>query len=172
KLGAHVCADRVVQRLNRGEVLACALIIREEEELVLNDGAAKICAELIQLQRQLSTGFEVVMSVKSVVAEELKHRAVKLIGAALGDDIHLRSEGMAGLGGVAVVGEIDFLNAVDAGAGNVRLLLAFGVQKAGDITAHGALPVHRNIQPAEDVFQTVYAALKFWSRPHRAGRDL
>src|SRR6185437_7743936 len=136
------------------QVLACALIIREEEELVPNDGTAEICAELIQLQRLLSTGFEVVMSVESVVSEELEHRAVKLIGAALCDDVHLRSEGMPGLGGVAIIGEVDFLNAVDAGARDVRLLLAFRVQEAGDITANGACPSN-----------VIFRPLKIFSRP-------
>ena len=72
---------------------------------------------------------------------------------------------------VAAVGEIDLLDAVHAGPGDARPLLAFGFQEAVDVTAVRRLAVELDVEAGKDVVQSVHAALKVGRRANRSGRD-
>ena len=59
-------------------VLPEALVVAEEEELVLPNRAAQRAAELVALKFGNRSGVEVVAGIESAVADELKCRAVEL----------------------------------------------------------------------------------------------
>ena len=63
-------------------VLAEALVVAEEEELVCLDRPAERAAELVALEDGDGALVEVVSGVKSAVADELECGAVDLVGAA------------------------------------------------------------------------------------------
>ena len=63
-----------------------------------------------------------------------------LIAARLGDNVHLRTERVANLGAVAAVGEINFLDAIDAAVLEPGLFVTFRFVKAVNVAAAGALP--------------------------------
>ena len=78
------------------------VVVAEEEHLVLDDGAAGGYAELVAPQRgdRLARGQKEVAGVELVVAQKFPRRAVKLVGAGLGDDIDDRAAARAELGRV------------------------------------------------------------------------
>ena len=96
------------------EVLAVAFVVGEEEELVLADGAAEGCAEVVALELGDAGGVEVVAGVEEGVAEELVGGAVELVGAAGGDDGDLRALALAVGGGVGVGDDVELADGVDA----------------------------------------------------------
>jgi hypothetical protein len=63
--------------------LAQTLVRKEKEDFILDDGAAHVSAKLIALERRRTNRveFEEVACIKRVVAEELKHFAMKVVGA-------------------------------------------------------------------------------------------
>ncbi len=67
--------------IGEAEVLAVALVVGEEEELVLLDGAAERAAEVVALELGNLCLVEVVARVEGGVAEELVCGAVEVICA-------------------------------------------------------------------------------------------
>jgi hypothetical protein len=59
------------RNVGHAEVLAIALVVAEEEELVLADGPAQRCAEVVALELGDARGIEVVARVEERVAQEL-----------------------------------------------------------------------------------------------------
>ena len=98
--------------------LARALVIGEEEGLVVDDRAAGRAAELVLVERrarQAGRIGEEVVGVEIVVAQKLEDRAVKLIGAALDGGVDHRAGGVAELGGEVVGLDLELLYRVDRG---------------------------------------------------------
>ncbi len=71
----------------RGYDLADAFVVREVEELVLDDRAADVAAKLVEAER-CGQGCEIVFCVHRVVAEIVEQRAVDGVAAGLGDDVY------------------------------------------------------------------------------------
>ena len=120
-----------------------ALIAAEEEQLVLDDGAADDAAELIALQR-VAVGGEIVLGVEVVVAEEVEDRAVEGIGSGARDDVDDRAGMEAVLRGEAGGLHAEFLNGIGEWerqvhvgervgvVGAVHQVLGLGALAAGD----------------------------------------
>jgi len=91
------------------DVGAISLVVHKKEELLFEDGAGEVDTKLIELQGHFRARREVIPGVESVVAQEFKNSAMKVIGSGLGDDIHLRPERETALRAVAAIGEVDLL---------------------------------------------------------------
>ena len=139
---------------------AVTLVVDKEEELLLEDGSGEIDAKLIQFQGHFRARREVIPGIESVVAQEFKNSAMKVIGSGLGDDIHLRPERETALRAVAAIGEVDLLDTIKACASDARAFLAFGLEEAIDIAAIRGLAIEFNIQTGKDVIEPVDAALE------------
>ena len=101
------CVGRV-KTLSGLSDLAEAFVVEEEEELVLEDGAAEVHAELVAVEGGLlegndvagvadGGGLEEAGGVEVGVADELVDRGVELVGSACGGDVD------GGAGGAAVL---------------------------------------------------------------------
>ena len=99
----------------RGLTDAVALVVDEEEGVVLPEGTAEGAAELILAILALLDRVEVVAGVEEVVAEELKGRAVEGVGAGLGGDEDGGASAGAVLGGVVEGEDVELLDGVDLG---------------------------------------------------------
>ena len=155
-------------------MLLKALVVGKEEELVLCNGPPRFPPNSIHSQRHFGLGqriCEVIQCVKGVIAEEIEYLAMVLIGAALGNDIHLRAEGMSHIGAVSAVGKIDFLDAVDAGSRHAVGLVAFRLIESADVGPRGILAVQRYFDARQEIFLAVDAALEEARRIHRTGGD-
>ena len=96
------------------EVLAVALIVGEEEELVLADGAAEGGAEVVALELRDAGGIEVVAGVEEGVAQELIRGTVEVVGAAGGDDGDLCALALAVGCGVGVGDDVELADGLYA----------------------------------------------------------
>ena len=93
-------------------------IFDKEECLFFPDGASKRHAEFISLERRhgretRGRSREVISRVESAVAQELKRTTVKLIGAALADDLGDGAAALPVFGGVIVLQDLEFGNGVE-----------------------------------------------------------
>ena len=96
-LVVEVAVYHVLPRQARGHAVglrqAEVLVVEEEEHPVLQDRAARVDAGLVQVQdiaRQTVDGIEVVVRIEEGVAVLPDRAAVVGVGAALGDELHLR----------------------------------------------------------------------------------
>src|ERR1039458_1160928 len=103
--------------------LTDAFIVHEEEQFVLDQRATQVAAELIQSQRYILRR-EVVQGIKRIVAKEFKHAAVEIVTPRLGDDVDDVTVRTAVLGRERARHDFEFLDAVDAGTVDARLLAA------------------------------------------------
>ena len=62
---------------------------------------------------------------------------MKVIRSRLGDNVHLRPKREAAFGAVAVIGEVDLLDAIEACPRHARSFLAFGLEKTVHVAAVG-----------------------------------
>ena len=106
---------------------ARSLIVGEEEDLILFDGAADGAAELVLVEGGAG-GVEVASCVESGVAEELKGVAVKMASSGLADD------GDDAAVVVAVLG-------IEVGGEDAKLFDGVEVRKDGGATVHVLLNV-------------------------------
>jgi len=85
-------------------LLVVALVVGEEEGAVADDAAAEAAAPLLLAEPRLGlvAAGEEVVAVELLVAEEAVPRAVEVVGARFGQDVHHRTGRAAGLGGVHV----------------------------------------------------------------------
>ena len=107
---------------------AGALVVDEEERLVLDQGAAQVAAELVLVvgrrdrrrarERRRALRQEV-DRVQAVVAEELVGRAVQVVGAGLGGDGDGGPGGAPVLRGVGAGDDLELLDRVDRRAGDL-----------------------------------------------------
>ena len=74
-----------------------ALVIGEEESLVLADRSAERPAELVLFQRFRSGG-EIVGGVKNIVAQKFPERSVESVGTGASDDVGGRTQALSELG--------------------------------------------------------------------------
>ena len=91
------------------------LVREEKEHLLLDDGAAHVSAKLIALERRRMIGgkFEEVTRIKRVVAEELKHFAVKIIRTRAGGKVDDGTGAFTVFGAESRVVDLKFLNGVN-----------------------------------------------------------
>ena len=91
------------------------LIAQEVEQLVLADGAANRASELILIERLTATlRVEIIVRIENRIAQEFKRRPVNLIGARLGDHVHVRAR-VPPVAGVEVRSlHLEFLNCIRA----------------------------------------------------------
>ena len=115
---------------------------------------------MVHPQRDLGTDDKVVFRVESIIAEVLKQCTVNIIRSRLRDDVHLRPERKAAFGAVTVVGEVYLLNTVDAGAGNARSFLPFGLKKSVHVATTCRLPIELDVEAGKDIIKAIDAALK------------
>ena len=88
--------------------------IDEEERTILADGAADAGTELIAHKVAfVAAGVESVAGIEDAIAQVIVAKAVKCIGSAAGDDIHLSAGAAAIFGAIGVGGDFEFLNGVD-----------------------------------------------------------
>jgi hypothetical protein len=99
------------------EAIAEAFVGKEEEVLVLADGAAEAAAELVALEFGAAGGVKEVAGVEVVVAVEVVEAAVELVGAGLGERVDLSAGVAAELGGVVVHFDAKLANGLDAESG-------------------------------------------------------
>src|SRR6266446_4591811 len=94
-----------------------AVVIEEEEILVLDHRAADRASELVDVERLKRNAARVVdpgVGVHVAVAEKLERRAVKRVRAGLGDDVGDRAAGASELGGVAAAVDLELFHRIDA----------------------------------------------------------
>ena len=107
--------ERGLGRGGGGQVEARALIIREEEQLVLPDGTADGAAVLIPALARRGQAVEVVgplVGVEEIVAQILEQVAVELVGARFQADVDHAAEKLAELR-IRIVGDhAEFLDRV------------------------------------------------------------
>src|SRR4029079_7588895 len=79
---------RNARRRVQSDAFALTFVSEVKERLVAFDWTTDRAAELIVSERGLRVGLDIeeVASVECVVAEKLEDRAVKIVGAGLGDD--------------------------------------------------------------------------------------
>ena len=96
-----------------------------------------MAAELLPLQL-LGLAGEEVARVEGVVADEVEHGAVELVGAGLGGGVE-RAAGLRELGGVGALLHLEFLQGVDRGLDQRSALMVIGdvgaVQHEGRLAA-------------------------------------
>jgi len=103
--------DRIVDRV------ALRVVVGEEEVLLPNDRAAEAEAVLIEVigtldARRRLNRVDVVVGVVAPVAQEIEGRAVKLVGARLGDDVDDGAARAAVLGRIGVVVDLELFHRV------------------------------------------------------------
>src|SRR5207245_6367471 len=86
---------------------------------VLRDRTAQVAAKLVEPQRRVGGG-EVVLCVHGIVAEELEQVAVVGVAAGLGDHVDDVAGGASVFGRVSPGLDLEFLDAVNAGAADAR----------------------------------------------------
>ncbi len=125
--------------------LARALIVGEEEDLVVANRPAEGSAKLV-LAEGAARGREVVAGIEIGVAQEVEGAAVKAVGAGLGDDADLAAAELAILG-VEVAGDDaelgDGVEVGDDGGAGVDVFFdvaAVDAEEVGEL----ALPVDRD----------------------------
>src|SRR5207249_5708534 len=94
-----------------------AIVVKKEEELLFEDGATDISAELIEVIRRLRATvnfIDRVVGIEAPVAKEFKGRAVEIVGAGLGDHVDHSSAGVAKFGGISIGIDLEFLDRVFA----------------------------------------------------------
>ena len=101
-------------RIRQGGAETVPLGVDEKEGLVLYDRAAEAGAELIANERilRVGSGIEVIAGGHRIHAIELVSRAVKLVGAAPGDDIHDGARLTAEFGQKVVGDDAKFLSGI------------------------------------------------------------
>src|SRR5579871_3937742 len=91
----------------QAQMLAEALVVAENEELVLDDRAAQRPAELVALKLGDRTSIEEVARVEVAVAQELVNAAVKLVRAGCCDDTDLPARTFPIFGAIGVKDHIE-----------------------------------------------------------------
>ena len=111
-----------------------AFVVGKEEELVLAvedlgdvDGGAHRETVLIALEGRIGAGrIEEILGVQLLVAQELKGRAVEVVGAGFGGEIDDAAHGAAVLRGIGVGLHLELLDGVDGGLHHLRAPLGAG----------------------------------------------
>ena len=96
-------------------MLPQTFIMREEEELVLDDGSAHRTPELVQAERILVHAIEVIAGIHRVVANVFEQAAVQFVAARFGDDADLAAGPGAVFGGVVAGFHAELLHRFEAG---------------------------------------------------------
>ncbi len=121
-----------------------ALVVAEEERLVLLQRTADAAAELILIERRLRPGGrEEVAGVEPIVPVELETRSVEVVRPGLGDDVDDATRGAADFGGVHVGLDFHLRDRVDRrlddhGA-DVALVVVDAVQQLVVLVVHRAV---------------------------------
>ncbi len=89
-----------------------AFVVAEEESRILLDRTAEGKAILVALEGRLLARVEEVLGVERVVAQELKDRAVKIVGAGLDRNVDGPAERAAGFRPVSVSGNLGIARAM------------------------------------------------------------
>ena len=93
--------------------------VAEEEELVLEDGAADGGAGVVVHEAPVGAGGKVVARVDAVVLHVLEDRTMEAIGSGLQRDVDDRTDSAAEFGLEVVGGDVD---ALEAAAGGTRMM--------------------------------------------------
>ncbi len=152
---------------------AKAFVGEEEEELVLDDGAANDAAEVILLfgvAGELRNGvvIEPVVGIEDIVAEVFEGGAVEAVGAAARDDGELGTGGAAVLGVEGVGLDLVFLHIVDGDEVVVAAIVAGCGRGAGaggtevDVTALGDADVGADAVDGEVVASVRWPSMLNW----------
>jgi hypothetical protein len=96
RIGRAEKVDEVERRSRRGEfddveagALTQAFITPEEEDAVLDQASAETAAELVEAQLRLIARVEEVARIELVIPKIIKDASVKVVAAALSDDVDL-----------------------------------------------------------------------------------
>ncbi len=127
---------------------AQALVVGEEERLVLDDRPAEGGAELVLREVRLrAAGLvqEEVVRIEAIVAQELEHAAVEVVRARLDLQVHDAAERLTELGRVGAGLDLELLERVDAREDHDRLQPGLVVVDAVEhvVVVAGALAVGR-----------------------------
>ncbi len=118
------------------QMLAEALVIGEEESLVLLHGAAERAAELVALKAGGGSAVEEIAGIRRRCCAGIRRANRAGFGAGLGDDQHLRAGPLAVFGAVGIGEQVEFAHRVDAQqllAGAAGLHVVF--RRAGEFDA-------------------------------------
>jgi len=123
--------------------VAEALVVPEIEGLVLPDRTAHGCTKLVLLQWLLHLG-EIVVSIDGIVAQELPHRTVDMVGARARDDVRRRAQRAPEFGIRVERENAKFGNRIDGWLQNESSIYAIEVIRAVDeeVVRLRALAVH------------------------------
>src|SRR5262249_44896825 len=100
-----------------GQMAPLSIVVEEKEIFVLDYRAAKRSSELVHVERLPRDVAGIVdpgVGVHVAVAQIVERRAVKIVGAGLGDHVGDRSAGASELGGIAVAIDLELFHGIDA----------------------------------------------------------
>ena len=138
--------------------LAVPLLRPEEEELVLDDRSAQVVPKIIAAQHVLRNAVqivEVISCVQLVIATEIEHAPMELIGSTSSNDVDNRAHRLAVFGTVAVAQDLKFLDRVNGGVyqnGSIRpdVIIVHAIDRKN--VASRAVPVYREIDTGHEPF--------------------